>query len=167
MIKYTDEALEYIARLAEGGMRDAITLLDKVLSYSEDITIENVVKALGTVDYEVFFRLSDAIYDKQLDKIFEIVEGTHADGKDLKQFIKNYMNFLLDVVKFDITGKFEYMQLPSTYKDKLESIRRRSPQWFATCQAVLDVIVKLNGDLKYDTQPKVLIEATLIGAVGR
>ena len=165
MITYTQEALEYIARLAEGGMRDAITLLDKCISYSEDVTVENIVKALGVADYATFFELTDAIHNSEADAVISIVEGVYAEGKDLKQFIRAYMGFLLDVVKYDITGKFEYMQMPSTYKDKLDGIRRSKPQWFATSQSVLDIIVKLNGDLKWDTQPKVLIEATLIGNI--
>lgn len=165
MITYTDEALEYIAKMAEGGMRDAITLLDKTLSYSENVTIENVVKALGTVDYKTFFELTDAIYNRQTDKLIGVIEDTYAEGKDLKQFLKSYMSFLLDIVKFDITNRFEYMQMPSTYKQTLESIKRECPKWFETCQRLLDIVVKLNSSVKYDTQPKVLIEATLIGAI--
>lgn len=165
MITYTDEALELIAKMAEGGMRDAITLLDKTLSYSEDVTVENVVKALGTVDYEVFFTLTDAIFNNQANELIKIIEDIHADGKDLKQIFKSYMSFLLDIVKYDITGRFEYMQIPSTYRQRLENIKRDRPKWFATCQKLLDIVVKLNSNVKYDTQPKVLIEATLLGAL--
>jgi len=167
VITYTEEALEYLARMSEGGMRDAITLLDKCISYSEDVTVENIVKALGTVDYKLFFELTDAVQDRAPANLIKVLEGVHADGKDLKQFLKDYMNFLLDVVKYDITGKFEYMQMPSTYKDTLEGIKKKCPDWFGTCQRLLDVVVKLNSAVKYDTQPKVLIEATLVGAIDR
>jgi len=51
-IKYDSDALEYIAKIADGGMRDAITLMDKALSYSLDLTLENVVKALGVTNYD-------------------------------------------------------------------------------------------------------------------
>ena len=61
--KYEIEALEYIAKLADGGCRDAITMLDKCLAYPKDLTLENVVKALGTTDYDTMFKLTDYLID--------------------------------------------------------------------------------------------------------
>lgn len=162
MITYTDDALAYIARLSEGGLRDAITLLDKTLSYSEEVTVENVVKALGTVDYDILFKLTDAIVDKKTAEVIKIIEEVYAEGKDLKQFIKSFMGFLLDIVKYDITREFMYMQMPVTYQATLQ---RRNDGWFQSCQRLLDVVVKLNSAIKWDTQPKVAIEAVLIGAI--
>lgn len=161
------EALEYLAKLAEGGMRDAITLLDKCLAYSKEITVANIVSALGVVDYEVFFKLTDAIVDKNYACVIEVIEGVHSDGKDLKQFIKTYMSFLLDVIKYDITGKFDYLSLPQTYESSLHSknVEYGNRDWFKCSQRLLDIVVKLNADVKWETQPKDLIEAVLIGAV--
>ena len=48
------EALRYISRISSGGMRDAITLLDKCLSLSHDVTLENVLKTIGGEDYSTF-----------------------------------------------------------------------------------------------------------------
>lgn len=162
MITYTDEALGYICRLSDGGMRDAITLLDKCLAYSTDLTLDNVIQALGTVDYEVFFKLSDAILNKNSSEVIKVIESVHADGKDLKQFIKDYMSFLLDINKYDILHNFDYLQLPQTYAQSLE---QRIQGWFDTCRNLLPVIVKLNADLKWETQVKVAIEARLLQEV--
>lgn len=158
------DALGYIAKLAQGGMRDAITMLDKCLSYSTDLSVESVVKALGTVDYGTFFMLTDAINDRNSESIIRIVEKVHSEGKDLKQFIKSYMAFLLDIVKYDITKSFEFLQLPNIYENKLSAYQNEYG-WFENCQRLLDVIVKLNSAIKWDTQPKVLIEATLLGVL--
>ena len=106
MITYTEDALQYLSRLSEGGMRDAITLLDKCLAYSKDLTVENVVQALGTVDYEVFFELSDAILKRDSANVIKVIETVYADGKDLKQFVKDYLSFLLDINKYDILHSF-------------------------------------------------------------
>lgn len=156
------EAVEYIAKLADGGMRDAITLLDKCLAYSTDLTLENVIQALGTVDYEIFFKLSDAILAKDSSEVIKTIETVYSDGKDLKQFIKDYMSFLLDVNKYDILHNFDYLQLPTTYS---EALGRCGRAWFDTCRNLLPVIVKLNADLKWETQPKVCIEARLLQEV--
>lgn len=156
------DAIQYIAKIADGGMRDAITLLDKCLAYSTDLTLENVIQALGTVDYEVFFKLSDAILNKNSSEVIKVIESVHADGKDLKQFIKDYMSFLLDINKYDILRNFDYLQLPQTYAQSLE---QRKQGWFDTCRNLLPVIVKLNADLKWETQVKVAIEARLLQEV--
>lgn len=162
MITYTEDALQYLSRLSEGGMRDAITLLDKCLAYSKDLTVENVIHALGVVDYEIFFDLSDAILVKDSSEVIKTIETVYSDGKDLKQFIKDYMSFLLDVNKYDILHNFDYLQLPQTYAQSLE---QRKQSWFDTCRNLLPVIVKLNADLKWETQSKVAIEARLLQEV--
>lgn len=58
---FNEDALEFIAKLANGGMRDSITRLEKVLDYSEDVTVEAVAEALGVPDYETFIHLAEAI----------------------------------------------------------------------------------------------------------
>ena len=98
-IKYTDEAIEYLAKIADGGMRDAITLMDKALSFNKDLTLENVVHALGTTNYDIMFDLTECFVYPNSKKMMEIIDSIHADGKDLKRFMKTYIQFLLDVQK--------------------------------------------------------------------
>lgn len=155
-----EEALRYIAKIADGGMRDAITLLDKCLAYSEELIIENVIEALGTVDYEEFFVLTDAINMKKSDDVIQIIENIYMAGKDLKQFIKDYMVFLLDINKYDITKSFRYMQMPGVYEQQLQHY---PDDWFSCCQRLLPIVVQLSSDIKWETQPKVVIEIRLLG----
>lgn len=155
-----DNALQYIAKIAEGGMRDAITLMDKCLSFSNELTLENVVKALGTVDYDVMMELTDAVitYDKK--NIVKIVENIYSDGKDIKQFISQYVKFLLDVQKYSI-GCPKYVQIPLTgeNKDWLEGMEEED---FEVCMDLLDDIIKLNSSIKWSQSPKYDLEAVLL-----
>lgn len=155
-----ESVLTYIAKIADGGMRDAITLLDKCLAYSKELTLDNVIKALGTVDYDVFFDLSDQINKKQGADVIKIIEKVHADGKDLKQFIKDYMSFLLDINKYDILKSFDYLQIPSTYEEALKNYKQ---DWYDTCRRLLPAVVKMNYAIRWETQPKIEIEARLLG----
>ena len=161
-LSYTDEAISYLARISEGGMRDALSLTDKCLAYSSNITLESVIDALGAVDYDVFFDLSEAMFNRQEDIIIKTVETVHADGKDLKQFVKDFQVFLLDVNKYDILHSFDYMQMPATYEDALKNC---SHEWFECCRRLLPSIVNLNSELKWETQPKCTIEAELLREV--
>ena len=159
VIIYDMEALGYIAKLADGGMRDAITLLDKCLSFSPDIIVQHVVEALGTIDYDVMFDLTDAIIDMRARDAVTIIEEAHRSGVDLKQFIKQYSYFVLDAYKYFLIGDFEYLQIPSTYADKLDSW---DDDTYYFLQGLLAEIIKLNADIKWEPSPKPLIEATII-----
>lgn len=159
LIEYEEEALGYIAKLADGGMRDAITLLDKCLSFSLDISVQNVVQALGTIDYDTMFDLTEAIVDMRAGNAIVIIEGAHRSGVDLKQFIKQYSYFVLDAYKYFLIGDFEYLQIPSTYADKLDSW---DDDTYYFLQDLLAEIIKLNADIKWEPSPKPLIESTVI-----
>jgi len=158
------DAVEYIAKVADGGMRDAITLLDKCLSFSTDLTIENITKALGTVDYDTMFNLTNYIIAKNIKEVLTIIQDIHQDGKELKQFLKSYITFLLDVCKYDYTKDFSYIQIPSIYKSKLDSFSEND---VIICLELLDILVKLSASIKWETSPKTIIESELVLCMSR
>ena len=158
-IIYDMEALGYIAKLADGGMRDAITLLDKCLSYDLNLSVKTVVESLGTIDYNIMFDLTDNIIDTKADEVVKIIEEAHRSGVDLKQFMKLYMNFLLDAYKYFLMGDFEYLQIPSTYEEALNGY---TDEEYQDIKELLDEVIRLNADIKWEPNPKPLIEATLI-----
>ena len=61
---YKKEAIEFIARMANGGMRDAISLLEKCIDYAPEINIDTVIQALGFIDYDVLYDIVIALKDK-------------------------------------------------------------------------------------------------------
>lgn len=158
-IDWEATAVDYIAKLADGGMRDAITLMDKCLAYSTKLTLENVINALGTVDYNIMISLTYAILvNNDVDNVITIIENIHRSGKDLKQFIKTYMNFMLDVNKYNCLQSFDYLEIPNTFKRELDYLIAYKRK----CSKLLGTIIRLNADVKWDTAPKSMIEATLI-----
>jgi DNA polymerase-3 subunit gamma/tau len=160
-----NEAVEYLAKLADGGMRTAISLMDKCLSYSSELTVENVVKALGVSDYATMRALTlNWCIDAQ-DNIIRIIEKVHADGIDLKQFIRQYINFVLDIKKYLILDNFDYLQIPQT-DDNVSFLKDmgRNDYWNKISD-LLDLLVKINTEIKYDSSPKYLIESMLLGGI--
>lgn len=158
---YDLEAVEYLAKIAEGGLRDAITLMDKCLSYSADLTVENIVKALGVTDYDTMFKLTDYLLDVDTGKAIGIIEQIHASGKDLKQFIHLYTNFLLDINKYAVDCPFELLQIPrlDEYVKWLEDCGESD---FDYCSHLLKVFVGLNNTIKYSQYVKADIEACIM-----
>ena len=158
----TDEALEYLSKLADGGMRDAISLMDKCLSYSKDLTIENVIKALGVANYDTMMSITDAVLEDNAGYIIEQIETVYSEGKDLKQFIKDYTNFILDVKKYMILGEFEYLQIPQTkhMEEWLDSVKD-----YDKISDLLSALINLNSTIKYDSSPKYTIEAYMLEVI--
>lgn len=159
LITYTPEAIEYIAKLAHGGMRDAIMLMDKAISYSTNLTIENVMTALGTVNYEFMIELTEAVYEQDKVRVMTTINDIYMKGTDMRQFMKQYFSFILDIAKYDLFGSLSYTDIPSTY---LDIFKQYNDQYFAFCNGMLPTIINLNSNLRNGQTAKSLIEATLL-----
>ena len=156
--EFETEALEYIAKLAEGGMRDAITMLDKCLSLSPTLTVESVVKALGTVNYTVYFELLYQLASRNALKAIEVIETVYNSGKDIKQFIRQFQFFVLDVCKYKMFKSFKYIAIPELpeYKIKMED------EDYVDCLKILDWARQLNADIKWESNAKAMIETSIL-----
>lgn len=155
--EFEQEALQYIAKCSEGGMRDAISMLDKCISYSNQVTVENVVKALGISDYENLDKLLLNILNNNERMCIDIIENIYKSGKDLKQFIKQQIQFILDVLKYLIYENYDYIQIPNTLN--LDNYKNYE---YDNILKILDKIIKLQNEIKYEQNPKVLIESELL-----
>jgi len=111
-IKYTDEALFAVARAAEGGVRDAESVLDQLVSYAEgEITFQHVFDVLGLVDWQVLHNLCDAILNKDIASELNIVEDVVASGKDLGQFVQEILRYFRNLLVCK-TAPTELLGLP-------------------------------------------------------
>lgn len=158
------DAVDYIAKVSNGGMRDAITLLDKCLSLSNELTLENVLKTIGSESYETFFGFLDQLSLRQADCISYIEEVFNA-GKDVKQFMKEFAKFVLDVEKYLIYNKFDYISIPQTQEniDYLEALKDNREGIFN----VMELVVSINNKIKWDSDPKTLIELEILLYCGK
>ena len=160
-LETVESSVEYIAKIADGGMRDAITLLDKCLAYSKILTLENVVKALGTTDYDTMFKLTDYLIDSKVKLALALIEDIYNGGKDLKTFVRQYVQFLLDLSKWGIGCDWKYLTLPrlADYEQWLKDCGDRE---FNAIQDWLSVFVNLNADIKWSQSVKYDIEAVIV-----
>ena len=153
------EAVEYIAKIADGGMRDAITLMDKCLSFSSDLTVENVIKALGIADYNTMFDLNNAFFENDKPKLIKIVSDVYSSGMDLKLFIKNYFEFLLDLNVYCLTKELSITKIPEIWVDEMKSYG--SHEW-SVSNNLLTYITDLQSSIKWEQNPKAVIIAKFI-----
>ena len=99
-ITYTDDAINYIAKMAQGGMRDSLTLLDKALTYSKDITSENLAKALNLPKYDDFFNLLTACVKHDNVEITKVVNDVYNSGVNFVKWFTEFHSFVMNIVKW-------------------------------------------------------------------
>ena len=156
-----EQSIEYIAKIANGGMRDAISMLEKCASYSNDISIDNVMTSLGNYSYTTFFNLVNATIDCDIAKIFNIIEQMYASGDDLKQFVDQYLNFCIDLSKYSIFKSPELTKIPSNMISDLDNatnIENATGYYLH----VIDKLLELKNMVKTDTNMKSTIEVMLL-----
>lgn len=156
------DVLSYIAKVSNGGMRDAITLLDKCISLSKELTLENVLEIIGAEDYESMFKLTMNILDNQKSEVFKFVDNVFTSGKDLKQFVKDYCKFILDIEAYILLSDFKYLKIPNTEANKkyLDDIKNNYEP--TVISEILDTVINLDYRIKWDNDPKTIIQATLL-----
>ena len=160
-LNWEQDALEFIAKVSSGGMRDAITLLDKCLSLSHEVTLENVLKTIGSEDYNTFITFLSALEKKEKEVSIKVVEDVYNAGKDVKQFMKDFSKFILEVGKYSLYKNFDYISLPNTLEDELEQLIDDS------LFNVMDFVVSLNNQIKWENDSKTLIELSILIYCGK
>ena len=155
------EALRYISRISSGGMRDAITLLDKCLSLSHHLTLENVLKTIGSEDYNTFITFLSALEEKEKEISIKVIEDVYNAGKDVKHFMKDFAKFVLEVEKYALYKNFDYISLPNTLENELEQLIDDS------LFDVMDFVVSLNNQIKWENDARTLIELSILIYCGK
>ncbi len=103
-ISLEPEAAELMARLSDGGMRDAISLLDRCCAYGETITAQLTAEAAGVAGRDYLLRLLGAIQQKQTAQALEIIASLHDASKDLQRLCEELILMLRDVMMLKATG---------------------------------------------------------------
>lgn len=159
-ITYDMDALQYIAKLADGGMRDALMKLDTVLGYTNEITMEAVLDCLGITNYDYLFKIVSSIIKQDATTPMQLIDDLYKQGKDLKLFVKDLSKFILDLCKLELTQDINTTMIPPELKTKCTKL---------LCKCDLDLLVdimdavnKLMDKIKYEQNPKSLIESELI-----
>ena len=99
-VEAEDKALEYIARMADGSMRDALSLLDQCIAFNlgKKLTYDATLDVLGTVDIQVYSELLDFIMAQDVAKVMDLIEDVASQGREWSQFITDFLWFLRNLL---------------------------------------------------------------------
>lgn len=151
-IKVSNDVLNYISRISHGEMRNAISKLETCVDYSNEMTIENVLKALGNYSYDTYFDLVNNIVDGNFLKANDVLNNIYNDGVDMKLFVTDFLSFVLDIMKYSLNKDVECTQIPWSYGKQLEfSIGfDNATQYY---NYYVDKLLDLKNMLKNDSEP--------------
>lgn len=106
------EPLRYIAQLANGGMRDAITMMDKVLGYGVSLDFDIINEALGLVGFDVPKNILNCFYQHDFQGLISILDEINKKGVDFKTWVQDFRRFVLQAVELQLGVKPEDVALP-------------------------------------------------------
>lgn len=144
-ISYGEDALRFIAKLANGGMRDSLTLLDTALTYSNNINSENLTRALNLPDYDAYFELLSAYAKHDNVSITRIVDEVYNSGVNFVKWFERFHSFIVNIMKYIYLKDINLTMIPSHYIDK---IQKYGTNHAVICLHLANVLVKLNHELK-------------------
>ncbi len=156
------EALRIIARKADGGMRDALSLLDQVLALTGgDVTPGSVREVLGLVEEERFLELFDIILGHRHRDVFSFVEALVDEGYDLVEFYHGLVESLRLLLRVRLDGE-ESVDAGGEYRAALEARARHFEAADLVRMLAMAADLESQGSLKRVSQPRVLIELLLL-----
>ena len=152
-----EESIDYISKISEGGMRAALTYLDKCSSHSNDLNISSVLDALGNYSYETFFTLINHMIDGNESDVLKIISDFYNEGNDLKLFVDQFLNFCMDVTKYSLFKSTDVTRIPLSMEPLLVGSTNfdNSSKYY---MYVIDKLLTLKNMLKNDTSPRSTIE---------
>ncbi len=162
-ISISGTAIEMIARAADGSLRDSLTILDQVSSFSSDIRESDVKDLLGIADFGLLSQLSIALIEGEREKILRITDELMEKGTDIRSFTKELVQFLRDILVASIVKKpEEILDLGKEEMDVIKDILLRTSEDQLTL--LLSEIMKAEIDIRNTSSPRLALEMSLIKA---
>ncbi len=160
-ITYQEEALTVIARAAEGGMRDALSILDQAISYGDDsVTAENAMSVTGSLTQELVLDYFDTIIQHKTEKGLSLLQSILAEGKDASRFVEDLILFSRDLLVYQqapqMTDLLEGANVDEGFKTLSQTI---------TAQQLYEVIGILNDtqqEMRFTNHAEVYLEVATV-----
>lgn len=163
-IQIEDKALRYIAKSADGAMRDAWSLLDQCLAFhfGQELTYDKVLDVLGAVDVSVYSKLLRFVLDKNVTGCISLLEEIVLQGRDLSQFVADFTWYLRNLLLVKTSGD----DSEDTIDMSAENLERLKEEAGAVqvdaIMRYIRIFSELSGQIRYAGQKRILIEMALI-----
>lgn len=158
-----EKAIKYIAKSAEGGMRDALSLLDQCTSFflGKEITYDRALEVLGAVDTSVFSEFLRDLVARSVVDAFHLIDRILIQGRDINQFVLDFIWHLRNVLLIKSTN--DPSEVVDVTEENLELLKKEAegiPE--EQIMRYIRIFSELSNELKFATQKRVLVEIAII-----
>lgn len=160
-LEVSEDALYEIAKASEGGMRDALSLLDQAISYStEKVSLEDVLSITGAVSQSFIVKIVQAIFNENIVEALDSVESLIKNGKDPARFVEDLIFYYRDVLLYQASEENAYLLEKAAVNEEFKELSSKMDSDF-----IYKVIAELNQtqqEMKWSNHPRVLLEVALV-----
>ena len=159
----TVDALRYIARAADGSMRDALSILDECMSASigQELTKDRVLSVIGAVSVDIYIRMLAAVKDGKPEEVLDIINDTIWDGKDLIKFADDFTWFIRNVLFLKLSPKIAG-ELDMT-DENAEELKKLGAEFSVdTLTRYLNILQETCSEIRKSSVKRITLETSII-----
>lgn len=162
-----EDTCELISKLCNGCMRDAITKLDQCADLSNDLSLSNTKFVLGEAPFERMLKLTNCLIGQNEQYTLAAIDTLDKEGKDLKQFVNEYLSFVLELTRYILFKNIAVTNIPAYLEDSQDAMTNvkyttsfdDALTWF---NYLTNKLLEIKNVIKYDTSVKAVVEAYLL-----
>lgn len=162
-VQVEERALRYVAKTADGSMRDALSLLDQCIAFhfGQELTYDKALDVLGAVDTEVFGRLFHHILKREVTGCIELLQEIVMQGRELTQFVADFTWYLRNLMLLQSADDIE--DIIDVSSDNLVAMKEEAAMVEAEAlMRYIRIFSELSGQIRYASQKRITIEIALI-----
>ncbi len=156
-----DKALQVVARAAEGGMRDALSLLDQAISFSQDrVTLDDALTVTGAVSQNFLNRLAYAIKNKDVAEGLSALEELLFQGKDPSRFVEDFILFYRDMLLNKAAPTLEESMERAMLDEQFQELTKMYEQ--DEIYEIIDLLNKTQQEMRWTNHPRIFLEVAIV-----
>ncbi|MBN6890022.1 DNA polymerase III subunit gamma/tau [Cytobacillus horneckiae] len=156
-----EQALQVVARAAEGGMRDALSLLDQAISFSdEQVKVEDALAVTGAVSQGFLNRLAKAIKDRNAAEGLEILGELLFQGKDPSRFIEDFILYYRDMLLYKAAPNLEESLERVLLDDEFVGLANETNQ--DEIYELIELLNKTQQEMRWTNHPRIFLEVAIV-----
>ncbi|OLS33475.1 DNA polymerase III subunit gamma/tau [Bacillus sp. MRMR6] len=156
-----DVALQLIARAAEGGMRDALSLLDQAISFSQErVTVEDALTVTGSVSMGFLNKLARSVQEKDVASGLEALGELLFHGKDPARFIEDFILYYRDMLLYKTAPNLEESLERVMLDEEFRTISEFVP--YEQIYQLIDLLNKTQQEMRWTNHPRIFLEVAIV-----
>ncbi|WP_010291265.1 DNA polymerase III subunit gamma/tau [Kurthia massiliensis] len=161
---YDERALKVIAQAAAGGMRDSLSMLDQVVSFSdEQVTLEDALFVTGSISQDIFYELAESLLSKDVAKVLAMLEQLMGEGKDAVRLSEDMITFFRDLLLIQTAPDLGDLLELAASDEKFTNLAHNFSM--DTLYTYIDILSKTQQEMRFSLHSKVYLETALLKMV--